>query len=65
MAYVSPHQRQKTMLAKLVWASIGAGVDVGFSDEDLIKAFDPATIRQVAASVRQAQAGAVAAPVQN
>lgn len=53
MAYVSPQVRQKHMLARLVWATVGAGIQVGCSDEDLVKAFDAATIRKVAAAVRQ------------
>ena len=41
MAYVTPEQRQEALLAKLLWASIGAGVDVGLTDDQLVRAIQP------------------------
>lgn len=55
MAYVTPEQHQEALLAKLLWASIGAGVDVGLTDDQLVRAFQPETIRKVAALARKAK----------
>lgn len=53
MAYITPEQHQEALLAKLLWASVGAGVDVGLTDDLLVRAFQPETIRKVAALARK------------
>lgn len=55
MSHVTEEQRQTAVLAKLVWASIGAGVDAGLSDEQLIHAFQPDMVRKVADLARKSK----------